>query len=162
SNEFMPAWRTADEVAYVSDRRDRPGIYGVSLSGSSPATTDHLIAASDGALAAPAFAPSGTMAFNAISGGRSRLLVGDRNIADPDEDVFPFRPQWVNSSELLYTADGKIKRRGAGGGPATAIEFSAEVSFTRPAFTPKRHRFDLTGPQPVLGIMNPAVSPDGH
>ena len=27
SNEFMPSWRSATEIAYVSDRRDKPGIY---------------------------------------------------------------------------------------------------------------------------------------
>ena len=35
------------------------------------------------------------------------------------------------------------------------------MSFTRPAFTPKRRNFTLSGPQPVRGIMHPVVSPDG-
>ncbi|MBI3490879.1 MAG: PD40 domain-containing protein, partial [Acidobacteria bacterium] len=161
SNEFMPAWRSANEIAFVSDRRNEPGIYGVTLTSGGERTVDHLIAASAGSLAAPASGPDGTVAFNAITGSRSRLMVGRRNIADPDEDVFPFRPQWVSAGELLYTADGKIKRRPAAGGAARTVEFSADVSFTRPAFTPKRHQFDLTGPQPVRGIMHPAVSPDG-
>src|SRR5712692_5891001 len=86
---------------------------------------------------------------------------GVRNIADADEDVFPFRPQWVSQNEVLYTADGKIKRRPAAGGAARVVEFTADVSFTRPAFTPKRRNFDLSGPQPVRGIMHPVVSPDG-
>ena len=33
SNEFMPAWRSATEIAYVSDRRDRPGIYAARATG---------------------------------------------------------------------------------------------------------------------------------
>ncbi|HEY2150830.1 MAG TPA: amidohydrolase family protein [Vicinamibacterales bacterium] len=160
SNEYMPSWRSATDVGYVSDRRDKPGIYVA------PATTtgatETLVASADGALAAPAFGPDGAVAFNAIAGSHSRLMVGDRNVADSDEDVFPFRPQWLPNNELLYTADGKIKRRPATGGAARPIEFSAAVSFTRPAFTPKRHRFDLAGPQPVRGIMHPAVSPDGR
>jgi Tol biopolymer transport system component/imidazolonepropionase-like amidohydrolase len=161
SNEFMPAWRSANEIAFVSDRSTAQGIYGVTLNTGTARPTDHLIAASPGALAAPAFSADGTAAFNAIVGSRSRLLVGSRNIADADEDVFPFRPQWISSGELLYTADGKIKRRPAAGGPARTIEFSADVSFTRPAFTPKRHQFERSGPQPVRGIMHPAISPDG-
>jgi Tol biopolymer transport system component/imidazolonepropionase-like amidohydrolase len=159
ANEFMPSWRSATEVAYVSDRRERPGIYATSLTS---AGTETPVAAADGALAAPAFAPNGVVAFNAIAGSRSRLMIADRNVADPDEDVFPFRPQWLPSGEVLYTADGKIKRRPATGGAARIVEFSADVSFMRPAFTPKRHRFDLAGPQPVRGIMHPAVSPDGR
>jgi Tol biopolymer transport system component/imidazolonepropionase-like amidohydrolase len=159
SNEFMPSWRSASEIAYVSDRRDTPGIYAASAVGKGGA--DLLVQAADGALAAPAFGPGGTVAFNAIAGSRSRLMVGDRNIAEADEDVFPFRPQWLPDGDLLYTADGKVKRRPAAGGPARVIEFTADVSFTRPAFTPKRHRFDVAGPQPVRGIMHPALSPDG-
>jgi Tol biopolymer transport system component/imidazolonepropionase-like amidohydrolase len=167
SNEFMPAWRTPSEIAFVSDRAGEPGIYGVTPTEGASRPSERLIAASAGALAAPAFSPDGPgniVAFNAIAGGRSRLMVGSRavaNIADADEDVFPFRPQWISPGELLYTADGKIKRRPAAGGAARTIEFSADVSFTRPAFTPKRHQFDLAGAQPVRGIMHPAISPDG-
>jgi Tol biopolymer transport system component/imidazolonepropionase-like amidohydrolase len=166
SNEFMPSWRTATEIAYVSDRRDTPGVYATPATATGGSETP--IASADGALAAPAFGPTGAVAFNAIAGSRSRLMVRPSgsgqvvNIADADEDVFPFRPQWLPSGELFYTADGRIKRRSAAGGPATVVEFSAEVSFNRPAFTPKRHRFDLAGPQPVLGIMHPAISPDGR
>jgi Tol biopolymer transport system component/imidazolonepropionase-like amidohydrolase len=160
SNEFMPSWRSATEIAYVSDRRDAPGIY--SSAAATTAGPEAFVASADGALAAPAFGPNGGVAFNAIAGSHSRLMIGERNIADPDEDVFPFRPQWLPNGDVLYTADGKIKRRPAAGGAARAIEFSAEVSFTRPAFTPKRHRFDLAGPQPVRGIMHPALSPDGR
>jgi len=151
SNEFDPSWRSATDLAYVSDRRDAPGIYGEG---------GRLLAGDTGALAAPAFGPDGAIAFNSIAGTRSRLLVNARNIADPDEDVFPFRPQIVGR-DVLYTADGKIKRRPLAGGPATTIEFTADVSFARPAFTPKRRQWDLTGPQPARGIVNPAISPDG-
>src|SRR5712692_6634462 len=162
-NEFHPSWRGgSSEIAFVSDRREKPGVYAVNGSASGSSATERLVAASDGAVAGPAFAPDGSsIAFSVIAGGRSRLMIGDRNIADPDEDVFPFRPQWVSPNEVLYTADGKIKRRPAAGGAARVVEFTADVSFTRPAFTPKRRTFDLSGPQPVRGIMHPVVSPDG-
>jgi Tol biopolymer transport system component/imidazolonepropionase-like amidohydrolase len=191
SNEFHPSWRGgSSEIAFVSDRREAPGVWAVNAAAGSNAP-ERLVTASDGAIAGPAFAPGGVaIAFNVIANGRSRLMVGDpsthqtqstveasreatgsgsiraisrgdRNIADPDEDVFPFRPQWVSQNELLYTADGKIKRRPVAGGAATVIEFTADVSFTRPAFTPKRRPYDLSGPQPVRGIVHPAVSPDG-
>src|SRR6266536_2161337 len=166
SNEFYPSWHGSREIAFVSDRRDKPGVYAISpVAGSNPA--ERLVAAAEGAVSAPAFAPDGSsVAFNVIGGAKSRLIVvdgasGERNIADPDEDVFPFRPQWISQNQLLYTADGRIKRRPAGGGAAQAVEFTADVSFTRPLFTPKRRRFDLAGPQPVRGIMHPAGSPDG-
>jgi Tol biopolymer transport system component/imidazolonepropionase-like amidohydrolase len=191
SNEFHPSWRVgSNEIAFVSDRREVPGVYAVDgvAPGSNP--SERLVTASEGAVAGPAFVPDGSsIAFNVIAGGRSRLMVGDpsthqtagfepgrettdsgslrarsrndHNIADPDEDVFPFRPQWVSQNDLLYTADGKIKRRPAAGGPARVIEFTADVSFSRPAFTPKRRTFDVAGPQPVRGIVHPVVSRDG-
>jgi Tol biopolymer transport system component/imidazolonepropionase-like amidohydrolase len=160
ANEFMPGW-SADgkEIAYVSDRREKPGIYAARSDGSG---AEHFLAGAAGALAGPSFRRDGTVAFNAIDGAQSRLIVGDRNIADRDEDVFPFHPQWISAGELLYTADGRIKRRPAAGGPATTIEFSAEVSFPRPPFTPKRPALDPTGTAPALGLMHPALSPDGR
>jgi len=159
SNEDTPVWRSDAEIGFRSDRADAPGFYAVStMAGGAP---DHLIAAAGvNALGAAAFAADGTIAFDAFHGARTLLMVSGRNIADEDEDVFLFRPQWIGS-ELLYTADGKIKRRPAAGGPARIIEFSADVSFTRPAFTPRPHRLNPTGPQPVRGIMHPAISPDG-
>jgi Tol biopolymer transport system component/imidazolonepropionase-like amidohydrolase len=166
SNEFYPSWHGSSEIAFVSDRREKPGVYVITVSGRSSAL-ERLVAAAEGAVAAPSFSPDGSsVAFNVIGGVRSRLIVVDgrgeeRNIADPDEDVFPFRPQWTSQNQLLYTADGSIKRRPAGGGAAQVVELVADVSFTRPPFTPKRRMFDLSGPQPVRGIMHPVVSPDG-
>jgi Tol biopolymer transport system component/imidazolonepropionase-like amidohydrolase len=161
SNEFMPSWRTdSSEIAFVSDRRGKPGIYAVPIR---QGTGARLVAASDGAVSGPAWSRDGaTVAFAVASGSHSRLMVGGRNIADADEDVFPFHPQWVSANELLYTADGKIKRRSVTGGPPTLVEFTADVSFTRPAFTPKHPAVPVTGTQPVRGIMHPAISPDGR
>ena len=176
SNEYHPSWNTSIEIAFVSDRQEQRGVYAIRPDMPGIVSAERLVAASDGA-AAPVFSPDGSqVAFSVIAGSRSRLLIADRsarseprrpestnarNIADPDEDVFPFRPQWVTPTELLYTADGKIKRRSSTGGAARIIELTADVSFISPGFTPKRRSFDLSGPQPVRGIMHPVVSPDG-
>ena len=161
SNEFQPSFRDgSSQIAFVSDRREAPGVYLADLT-MGPTAVERLVAPADGAVAGPVIGPDGSAAFSVVASGRSRLMVGGRNIADADEDVFPFRPQWVSQTELLYTADGKIKRRPAAGGAARVIEFTADVSFTRPAFTPKRRSFDRSGAQPAHGIMHPVVSPDG-
>jgi Tol biopolymer transport system component len=165
SNEFYPSWDGNFRIAFVSDRRDKPGVHLIPIDSMNAA--ERLIAASEGAVAAPMFSPDGsTVAFSVIANGRSRLVLkatggAERNIADPDEDVFPFRPQWVSPSEVLYTADGKIKRRSVAGGAARVVELTADISFARSEFMPKPRAFDLAGPQPVRGIMHPAVSPDG-
>jgi Tol biopolymer transport system component/imidazolonepropionase-like amidohydrolase len=163
ANDFMPSWSPdGREIAFVSDHREKPGVYAIHLRDVAFAG-ERFIGTAAGALAGPSWSPDGTtVAFNAIANGKSLLVVGGKNIADADEDVFPFRPQWISNGELLYTADGRIKRRRAAGGPATTIEFSADMSFTRPVFTPKHRAFPTSGPQPARGIMHPAVSPDGR
>jgi Tol biopolymer transport system component/imidazolonepropionase-like amidohydrolase len=158
ANESMPVWsRDGREIAYVSDRPDR-GVYAIEVS----SRTERLVRADTRTIAAPSFSPDQErVTYAAFDGAASHLVSGGTNIADPDEDVFPFRPQWTSGGEVLYTSDGKIKMRSASGGSARVIEFSAEVSFSRPAFTPGRRGFALDGPQPVRGLMRPAISPDG-
>src|SRR5207237_10841387 len=82
SNEYFPAWRRgSSEIAFVSDRREHPGVYAIDTTGSN--ATERLVAASDGNVGAPSFAPDGSsVAFSVIAGGRSRLMIGNRNIAD--------------------------------------------------------------------------------
>jgi Tol biopolymer transport system component/imidazolonepropionase-like amidohydrolase len=158
ANEFMPAWSPdGREIAYVSDRPAR-GVYTIEVSSG----TERLVHADTRSIAAPSWSPDQKrLAYTAIDGAASQLVSAGTNIADPDEDVFPFRAQWTSGGELLYTSDGKIKVRSASGGPARAIAFSADVSFTRAAFTPRRRAFPPEGPQPVRGIMRPAIAPDG-
>jgi Tol biopolymer transport system component/imidazolonepropionase-like amidohydrolase len=159
ANDVMPAWSPdGREIAFVSDRRDERGIYASAVDSGA----ERLLRADARAVAAPAWSPDGkTVAYGAVEGAVSRLVVGEANIADATEDVFPFRAQWLSSSELLYTADGAIKRRPSSGGPAAKVEFSADVAFVRAAFTPKKRSFPPQGPQAVRGIMHPAISPDG-
>jgi Tol biopolymer transport system component/imidazolonepropionase-like amidohydrolase len=167
ANEFMPAWSpSGSEIAYVSDRREKPGVYAIGVAPGGR-NAEGLVAAADGAVAGPSWSRDGSsLAFNVIAAGRSRLVVASggplRDIGDAGEDVFPFRPQWTAASELLYTADGKIKVRPAAGGPARTIEFTADISFPRSTFTPKHRASPASGPHAVKGIVHPALSPDGR
>ncbi len=65
------------------------------------------------------------------------------------------------ATEILYTADGKIKTRGVAGGDAVPIEFTAAMSFTRTPYQAAVRDFDSRNAQPVRGIMSPVISPDG-
>ncbi len=158
ANDFMPAWSPdGREIAFVSDRRER-GVYAASLESGA----ERLLHSEAATVAAPSWSPDGsTVSYPAIDGAAARLMAGGRNIADAGEDVFPFRAHWRTADELLYTADGKIKSRSRSGKTARTIEFSAEVAFTRPAFTPNRRAMPEEWRRPARGLMHPAISPDG-
>ena len=96
-----------------------------------------------------------------------------RTLAGGGEDIFPFRPQWLDARTLLYTADGGIRRlemagdpaapeeASAGAGEATAIPMSAELAVRRPPERRGRIRTESEEPRPVRGIIRPSISPDG-
>jgi imidazolonepropionase-like amidohydrolase len=98
--------------------------------------------------------------YNVIANNRSNLVIDGREVTS-GEDVFPFRAQWISATEILYTADGKIKTRGVAGGDAVSIEFTAPVSFARTPYKAAVHDFDSRSAQPVRGITAPVISPDG-
>ena len=96
-----------------------------------------------------------------------------RALAGAGEDIFPFRPQWLDARTLLYTADGGIRRlemsedpaapeeASSDSGEATAIPMSAELAVRRPPERRGRIRTESKEPMPVRGIIRPSVSPDG-
>ncbi len=155
SNESMPAWsRDGREIAFVSDRPSSPGIWIIDASGQ-----ERVVQKTAGATFAPSWSPDGKLLYNVLEGTQSRLML-DGVVVSNDEDVFPFRAQWLSATEFLYTADGKIKRRAPGSAPRI-VDFTAALDFNRTTFTPKRRDFDSTTSRPALGIMKPAISPDG-
>jgi Tol biopolymer transport system component/imidazolonepropionase-like amidohydrolase len=158
ANDSMPAWSpNGSEIAFISDRAER-GVYSRAVEGGA----ERLLVADTTAIAAPAWTPDGkSIVYVSIDGPVARLMVGSSNLADRNEDIFPFRASWAPGGEILYTADGVIKRRPRSGGPARTLPFSVNVAFTRDAYTIKRRVFPPQGPQPVRGLMHPAVSPDG-
>lgn len=158
--DHAPAYSPAgSEIAYVSDRDEQLGVYTRDTNG-----VERLVAESAGDAYAPSWSPDGRrIVYNVLAGDRtsSRLMLDGRALTE-GEDVFPFRAQWLSATELLYTADGKIKRRRLDGGGAETVEFTAALSFERPAYTRMRPDLASTAPQPAKGIVAPRVSPDGE
>ena len=107
------------------------------------------------------------IAVSIVEGLSSRLEVVDvasgasHTVSDGVEDVFPFRASWISEVELLYTADGKIRRRGLSDA-ARDTAFTATVGLARPGYRMRRRDSDSTEMKPVRGIVTPAVSPDGE
>ena len=158
ANDYAPAYSPVNaSIAFVTERDDRRGIWSVDAASG----TETAVAAAGGAVSAPSWTPDGSkVIYNVIANNRSNLLVDGRELTQ-NEDVFPFRPQWTSASEFIYTADGKIKRRSISGGAATAIEFTAAVSFARTSYRPAVRDYDSRSPRPVQGIVSPVISPDG-
>jgi Tol biopolymer transport system component len=158
ANDFWPTWSPdGKEIAFVSVRTPSPGVYAVA-----PGGTERLLAAADGNIGTPSWTPDGKdVVYSVVSGGTARLMLGKQELT-ATEDVFPFRAQWLSNSELLYTADGKIKRRSLRAGAASsAVPFTATLTLTPASYTRKKRDFNTTAAKPVLGIVHPRASRDG-
>jgi Tol biopolymer transport system component/imidazolonepropionase-like amidohydrolase len=177
---WMPSWAPNDqEILFVSgdagvqNRREAsPGLYAASLDGH-----ERYIATDvkeEGVPSAAEWDPEGLrLAF--VVGGTLHLLRGRLDIIAASGDVFPFKPQWLSATEMLYTADGRIWRRSvpernrdrgnapdAGSRVVQAVPFTATVSLQRGTFTIAHRPLEPAEPQRVNGIVSPVVSPDGR
>ena len=157
AEDSQPAWSPdGHEIAFISDR-DKAGVWSMNVETGS----ERLVAAVEGRVSAPSWTPDGKeVVYSVIAGGASRLDQSGKPLI-AGEDVFPFRATWLSATELLYTADGKLKRRAIGAPAATAIEFSAKVAIEKASYTKKKKDFDSRGPRKAHGILRPSLSPDG-
>lgn len=86
--------------------------------------------------------------------GSNARRVGDKN------DVFPFPATWLESGELLYSANGGIWVS-ALGGASRQIPFEVSFKLERPAYHRKTYDFSSVKPEPAKGMVGPQLSPDG-
>jgi Tol biopolymer transport system component len=136
------------QLAYV----DTGSVYTAPLDGSAAPV---LVAAGT----APAWAPNG----NALvyQNANRALVVGGKEVTS-NEDLFQFPVRYLPDGRFLYTADGKIRMRGADGASPADIAFSATIMARRPVMgTTKDRGFNKLDPQPVMGVSAPVLSPDG-
>jgi Tol biopolymer transport system component len=115
-------------------------------------------------LHAPAFAPDGTLHYTRIADGGVTLQAlpegGEATALAAGRDIYPFRPAFAADGTMIFGADGAIRRR-AKDGTERAIPFTASVPVTTPAYQKKTRDLTSTTPRPVVGIVAPALSPDG-
>lgn len=165
ANEYHPSYAPdGSSIAFVSENKEQPGIYLMDADGANP----KLAAASENSLASPSWSPDQQhLIFTVYDGKSSQLVYHTINSSDTsqvltaDEDIFPFRAAWLSDQEVIYTADGKIKKRIIGQEGFSSVPMEASVTLQRSAYDRKAYNFSDTTSQPMLGIMGPVISPDG-
>jgi len=166
ANDFAPSWSPdGKEIAFVSTRQPNPGIYAIHPDGSSERMIEAVNGAGPGfgraTISPAAWNPdSKRVVYSIVSGGGAKLMLDGKELSS-NEDLFPFRAQWLSPTEFLYTADGKIKRRSINSNSATPVEFTANLNVGIPHYTRKKRDFDSLAPRKALGIVRPVISPDG-
>lgn len=169
-DDFTPAWSPDGRtLAFAASHEEGDGIY--TIGALADAGSGEAVAMLPGATS-PSWSPDARyIAFPAVERGRTGLHIADagartgippRRLSPRGSDVFPFRPEWLEAGELLYTADGGLQTTSIDGVHGPGVAFEATFEFTRPAYERRARDFGPSGPRPVLGIVAPAVAPDGE
>ncbi|MBB6170941.1 Tol biopolymer transport system component/cytosine/adenosine deaminase-related metal-dependent hydrolase [Nocardiopsis mwathae] len=106
------------------------------------------------------YGPGGELAYILADGPRATLHVDGEALTGQGEEPAPLPPSWMSRTELVYGADGEIRRRAVGGSRPRAIPFA--VSLAPPGRPPRvRRPVSLPEESAVRGIAGPVLSPDG-
>ena len=157
ANDFLPSWSPDDtEIAFTTmrDGANASSVWIVTLANG--AERRHSPAGANAS--APSWSPGGTIAYHVLAANRSSLVV-DTTIFTQEQNAFPFRAAWSTPTAFFYTADGLIRKWEPGGG--AVVPFSATLPVTPASYRGRTRDVDSRAPRRALGIVSPAISPDG-
>lgn len=168
SNAYYPTWTPdGSHITYVDTSH---AIDSVAANGQGSVQT--LYTNQSMTLYSPTYSPDGkNIAYvgqassggpTSVNGGPLTQLFVNGQAVSGDEDVFAFPAPWLSDDTVVYAADGKIWQRNVTTGAVTNIPFSAQVSFARASYPMKSYNFSSTAKQKAVGILSPALSPNGR
>jgi len=175
ADDYMPTWSPDDtEIAFASTRGTGQSVWAVNVASGA----ERKVSDAGGRVDAPSWAPGGQIVYHVTMGGgggrggrgsgggagASQYEIAGRAITG-GENVFGFRASFASGrgDAFFYVSDGKIRRRSVGGDAVQDVPFTATMTVTRAAtmYTRKKRDFTSTTPRQALGIVKPALSPDG-
>jgi Tol biopolymer transport system component len=157
AEQAWPAWSPdGARVAYTVDDK------AIDVLDLGTGAVTRVVSTTDSTLFGPSFSPDGrSLAYVRLTGARAELMV-DEVALTSGEDVFAFSPSWLSGGELLYVADGHIRRRPAAPGSAVDVPFAAAVPVVaRSEYRRAVRDVSSSREGDVLGIASPVVSRDG-
>ena len=161
----FPAVSDRGEIAYVNHR---DGEWTLRLHRRVGDSAE--LARSSDALSAPSWRPGGSvLVYNERdSFGRNALkllVIAEEFVSRTlvqDEDVFLTRAAWISPADYLYTADGRIWRRGIAQLEREPVPMVAAVTLDEASPTPVGHELDMRGRHPAAGIAGLVPAADGR
>jgi Tol biopolymer transport system component len=157
--ERMPSWSAdGSELAYSSTRDGISALWATHLASG---RERELRRAAHGQLDAPSWSQQGRLAYVVSGDGGSRLEIDGQRVSG-DENVFAFRVSWQADGSYHYVSDGLIRQRRGNDSNVRTIAFDAVLPVQSPSYVHVRRDFDSATPRRALGIVRPAISPDGR
>ncbi len=190
ADDFMPSWSPDDkEIAFASARESQQAVWAVNVAtaaerkvttaagrvdapsfGPGGQLVYHVtLGGGGGRGGAGRGGPStvrpepgrGATGSGQAASEESRYEIAGKAITG-GENVFAFRASF-GSDGFYYVSDGKIHKRSADGGSVQVVPFTATMTVTRAdsLYTRRKRDFTSVVPRQVLGVVRPAISPDG-
>lgn len=156
-DDYMPAFSPdGREVAFVGTRGGALGIHAITIA----TGAERAFPVGGGRVDAPSWGPSGTLVHHEGTAATSQLVRSGVPLTG-EANAFPFRAGWLGPDEIVYVADGRIRRQTLSGGAAREIPFRATLEVLRPRYAARRRDVDGRTPRDTRGIVGPVISPDG-